>query len=248
MACARAERAQYYDIAHDGLRLAPQSARCGGLGGKSLMLTIREDAMAFIPTPNAVRASLEFLFGGQVVVLTLGWHKATGWDAAGMEDLGDALVDWMDAALKFHMANDVSLESINVLDLEDAAGPSINVSAGLPITGTNANLPAPNNVAAVVSFLTDLRGRSYRGRNYVPGIPEPSWQDSTAITTAAAAALAAAYADLEDVATATGAEHVVVSKFHNNAPRVAGVATPVTAYRVDTKLDSQRRRLSGRGI
>ena len=204
--------------------------------------------MAFIPTPNAVRASLEFIFGGQVVVLTLGWHKAAGWDAAGMEALGDSLVDWFDAALKFQMANDVSLESINVLDLEDAAGPSINISGGLPITGTNNDLPAPNNVAGVVSFLTDQRGRSYRGRNYVPGIPEPSWQDSISMTTGAAAALAAAYADLEDVATATGAEHVVVSKYHDKAPRVAGIATPVTAYRVDTKFDSQRRRLSGRGI
>jgi len=43
------------------------------------------------------------------------------------------------------------------------------------------------------------------------------------------------------------AQSVVVSHFANGNPRVAGVATPINAYQVNSALDSQRRRLLGRG-
>jgi hypothetical protein len=44
------------------------------------------------------------------------------------------------------------------------------------------------------------------------------------------------------------AVHVVVSRYHLGAPRVTGIATPVITYlATDNNVDSQRRRLTGRG-
>jgi hypothetical protein len=43
-------------------------------------------------------------------------------------------------------------------------------------------------------------------------------------------------------------KHAVISLRNAGAARVTGVATEVTAYGGDTALDSQRRRLAGRGM
>jgi hypothetical protein len=41
---------------------------------------------------------------------------------------------------------------------------------------------------------------------------------------------------------------VVLSKFFAKNPRSTAVATPITAVSADQYLDSQRRRLTGRGV
>jgi len=48
-------------------------------------------------------------------------------------------------------------------------------NTGFPISGTSGNEEPPHQVAAVVSIKTAYAGRSYRGRNYLPAIPETSW-------------------------------------------------------------------------
>jgi len=51
------------------------------------------------------------------------------------------------------------------------------------------------------------------------------------------------------VADGLGADWVVVSRFHDNAPRTAGVVSFINAATVvDATVDSQRRRLPGRGL
>ena len=57
----------------------------------------------------------------------------------------------------------------------------------------------------------------------------------------------AAYAQLVSDIHTGGNELVVCSRFHNKAPRTAGVGTEITRVNVDINLDSQRRRLTGRG-
>ena len=86
-----------------------------------------------------------------------------------------------------------------------------------------------------------------RGRNYIVGLAEDVVSGNS-VTPGFAAAVTAAYTAL---ITATGAGPwlwVVVSRYSNGAPRSQGLAQAVNAALLtDTNIDSQRRRLSGRG-
>lgn len=203
--------------------------------------------MAFIPIPNAIRASIEAIYGGQKVVLTLGWEKAGAVVEQDLNDLNDALEDWVSTHLFSAVSDQLSFTGVTSTDQTTESSPSIYKAFTPAISGNQANEATPGNVAAVVSFLTDLRGRSYRGRNYVPGIDSAAFTSPGNLGAAFAAVLLAAYTALSDVTTATNLTHSVLSTHHNGAPRVTGVATPVSSYSIDLKSDSQRRRLPGRG-
>jgi hypothetical protein len=58
----------------------------------------------------------------------------------------------------------------------------------------------------------------------------------------------AAFVTLDSTLTGQGFEHVVASFFSNGAPRPVGQARLINAYRVDGRIDTQRRRLPGQGI
>lgn len=48
-------------------------------------------------------------------------------------------------------------------------------NTGFPLAGTLAVEEPPHQVAAVVSTKTAYAGRSYRGRNYIPALPETAY-------------------------------------------------------------------------
>lgn len=130
---------------------------------------------------------------------------------------------------------------------DSVSAPSIFLPPTAPIPGGIAQPPLSTQVAYVVGFDTDLRGRSYRGRNYLPGIPEGD-QVAPGVTNAAAAGgFVAAYAALAAVETSQNVTHVVTSHFNGGLARAAGVNTEVTGYRGDLAFDTQRRRSVGRG-
>lgn len=112
----------------------------------------------------------------------------------------------------------------------------------------------PGNVTMSVSFRTALRGRSFRGRNYVAGLTEDQVAGNIFISTLSAS-WKAAYEAIAAAIASTGWTWVVVSRFSGvdavtkePIPRAAGVTTPVlSVIVVDDFVDSQRRRLAGRG-
>lgn len=204
--------------------------------------------MAFIAIPNAIRASLEFLWAGQTVVITLGWSKPSAVTPTDLSNLGSALVTWVTDNLKPITANDLSLQAVTAVDQTTQFSPSVVTVPGSAVVGNLTTQSLPQNVAAVVGFVTALRGRAHRGRVYVPGLCADQVNESGTIVTGTGTNLVNAFANLDDVETATGLTHCVLSRQLNNQPRNPGVATPVTAYTMALAVDSQRRRLPGRGI
>ena len=202
--------------------------------------------MAFIPVENTVQVEFIFNYGGQVAENVIYVKKAAAWDEGIMTTLASSLKTWWDANCKANSAASVSLQRIKVTDLTTQTSPIVEYSTGLPITGTNASPPLPNNVSCAITFVTGNRGRSYRGRNYIIGLCE-SGVDGNSLGAGTMAAWLAAYAALKVVIDGLGYAHVVVSRYTNNQPRINGVATTVTSYRSDGYVDSQRRRLPGRG-
>jgi hypothetical protein len=133
-------------------------------------------------------------------------------------------------------------------DLSTQTSPTVTVTTGLPITGTNTSDPLPNHVALCVSFRTNGRGRSARGRNYVSGFGEDAASGNTFSGTIANP-IAQGYAALINSATYTlDWEWVVYSRYENGDPRTEALIAPVdNVVLTDLVVDSQRRRLPGRG-
>lgn len=186
---------------------------------------------------------------GQRVENTLGFKRGGGWDISNATALANALIIWWTTFYADQLSSTLSLKEVAVTDLSSESGFSHVQSAPTPNpTGGSIDDNLPLNVALCVSFRTSSRGRSFRGRNYITAIPVSQVNGSLA-DGAFVTAQQDAYNELLNVAEDLSMLWVVISRFHNNAPRTEGVGTVVTgAVIVDNVLDSQRRRLPGRGL
>lgn len=191
---------------------------------------------------------LVFNQNGEITENTLYFEHDAAITEADMIQLAEFMKTWWDANLKANVHSGTSLTAIRVTDLTTQSAPGLEYTTGLPIAGTAGGVAAPNNVTVAISFRTNFRGRSYRGRNYFVGLTMSNVSGQQ-LAGGVATNFDNAYSDIlvdlpVDLPEFTW---VVVSRYTNKAPRAAGVTTPVTAVSVENTLDSQRRRLPGRG-
>lgn len=203
--------------------------------------------MAFIPIENCAKVAVVQHVVGMLCINTLHFQKASAITTTDMGILAQGVVDWWSDYLAPILNSGISLDTIEVTDLTSESSPAIELAVEVPVVGALTGPMAPMNVAAVVTFNTEQRGRSYRGRNYVCGIDMDNTTNAGYLASAFQAALLSAYSQIEEIEVAAGMWHVVASRYADKAPRSAGVTTTVTGYSVDGNLDSQRRRLPGRG-
>lgn len=203
--------------------------------------------MVFVPVNQVAMSELVYLYQGQITENTLYWNYSLGWSIENQTNLAVMLLDYWNEAFKPLQPSDLSLIKIKVTDLTTQNSPGIEYTATLPIAGTGAGNPLPNSVTMAVKFSTGFRGRSFRGRNYVCGLFTSSVLGNQVVPTALSA-WQSAYAGLMAV-QGEGFNPIwgVVSRFTNKAPRTAGIFTEITGVSIDPNVDSQRRRLAGRG-
>lgn len=139
------------------------------------------------------------------------------------------------------------IDYIRITDLRTPSGPVSTGTFSPPDHGTVNSAGKPNNCAVVVTKRTAGRGRSYRGRTYVPGITDAVVTEPNSIDTTWLGQLLTAFARLVTPANVAGFTWSVLSYYLNNAVRSSGLATPITAVTADATLDSMRRRLPLRG-
>lgn len=203
--------------------------------------------MAFVPVNNVAKADIIYQINGEHVQNSIYVEKDTSWDNFSLQSLGQDIRDWWGGVFKFAHVTSSTIERIFVTDLTSETSPRVEYTANMPDAGVVAGLALPNNVAFAIRLLTDLRGRSYRGRVFHCGIPVAE-ANGNLITSAHKAALISSYEQLLSTINGTaGWTQVVVSRISGGVPRLGGVTTPITAISADDKLDSQRRRLAGRG-
>jgi hypothetical protein len=101
-------------------------------------------------------------------------------------------------------------------------------------------------VTAAISWRTAKRGRSYRGRSFHIGMTSTMVTGST-LTAGTITSLTTAYNALLTAVNASGIALCVVSRFQNHVQLTNGESTPITVATIEGNLDSQRRRLIGRG-
>lgn len=200
----------------------------------------------YIPFENVCKVELIFSIGGQRCENVIHFHNTAGsFGVVEMGLLAYNLVAWYGYSVAPQMSDELSLVLLRLTNLTTESSPAFDYTAELPVVGAQTGAPNPNNAALVTKFTTELRGRSYRGRVFNMGWPSVNNATPTTATgpattfntawTAMAAGLPGDW------------EHVVASYYHNGAWRTVGVATPVIGYVTNPEIDSQRRRLAGRG-
>lgn len=204
--------------------------------------------MAAIITPNGVRSEFLMTLSGQQIENVI--H--TDWTGAGpidghLSSLNISLIGWWATNLAPLLSDNLVLRGVRSTNLSSLTGSVVETAPTSATAGTVAQQSLPNNVAIVITEHTANRGRSYRGRKYVPGIPSNDENTPTEITGSDLAGLVAAWTTLIAHAAADGIILAVLSTFSNHVQRAAGVLTPITSMSANSAFDSQRRRLAGRG-
>ena len=203
--------------------------------------------MTFQAVPNVAQIQLMGQVDGQLTVNDLYFEiSGGGITAVNLGAITTAVMDWWTAQIAPLLSDDwTSIRAVGV-DLTAVDGPRRevpNITAG-GISG-EAN---PNNVAAVVSLRTDQRGRSGRGRNFVPGIPGTVVTLNTLDPSFISNLLTNYFLLVGPGTFLAGWQLVVVSRRTAGALRPTGIAIPVTdVVMVGNSVRSMRSREIGHG-
>jgi len=145
------------------------------------------------------------------------------------------------------LSNQYTVSQYHDVALTSATGVVATLVNSPPIAGGTSGAALPANVSLCLTKRTALRGRSYRGRMYVPGMLGANQAGVSDFTTVFVGNAITALASFLTSANFHTFVFSVVSYFLNKVARTTGVSTPVAAISADTASDSQRRRLLGRG-
>jgi len=119
--------------------------------------------------------------------------------------------------------------------------PNVRIEATPNLAGTVTGDGSPGNVTCAVTSKTGRIGRKYRGRNFMPAIAEQHTDGNAVIAGYQVNVMQFFARLLQGFATATTVYKTVV------ASRTFGLLTTIVSYGIELYIDSQRRRLHGRG-
>jgi hypothetical protein len=204
------------------------------------------NSMAFQAAPAIVQTTIEGRVDGQLTVNDLFWFATGAITSSTIASLVNILASWVVGSYAPLLSRDWTASRIRGFDLSTPIGAQNEI--GVIATGGVDVEAAPNNVAACVSIRTAQRGRSGRGRNFVPAIPnsiitlntlDPAWMTD----------MLNAYNGLVGAGSfVAGYEWVVLSRVTGGVPRASGIGIPVTqAVFVGNSVRSMRSREIGHG-
>lgn len=202
--------------------------------------------MAFIPVPDVAMVEFIYTLNGQRCENTIYVEAATPFNLSTLNELAEGMDEWDEEVGSLVRVAGSVLVAINVTALDSNTAPAVEriVSPGRPGARTGSVLPG--NVTMCVTFVTAQRGRSFRGRNYVVGLNETDVVGNN-VDGGTVDGYIGYYEDLQEAISTLGWQMVVVSRYSNNAPRNPGISVGITSFKADEYVDSQRRRLTGRG-
>ena len=203
--------------------------------------------MGFVPFDAAVKAEMVFEQEGQVVENVYHYALDTDPELTAMRDLAAAIEDHWAASMRWAFGAGITLKLIRVTNLSEQNAPSIEHPVTKSPQGVEAAEMLPLNCCVQVGLKTNYRGRSYRGRVFLPGQVE-TWSSGSYWSQAHIDSVALTMGEMLSHPTTVGpAVLCVASRVHNGVERAKGVLTAVTDIIVSRTVTSQRRRLPGRG-
>lgn len=196
--------------------------------------------------PGLMRLEMHFLWDLQhcMNVFYLNSNLHTTSDTLEHEIAG-TFVNWWSAEIAPLVTNTVQLYEVVVKEVRPD-GIAVLHTDGLPINGAKTQQSVPNNVTLAVHWGTGLLGRSRHGRTYHIGLTMDKVNANTCVN---ASEIQAAYDALRTTLDniTLNVEFSVVSFVADKGWRRDPLITPISGVAVEPTLDSQRRRLPGRG-
>jgi len=203
----------------------------------------------FIPADETAKVQLYFATPGGVAMNVLNFRADGGWNATALDVLVDAIATSWEAQFSPLQSDQVECYRIVATDLAVAIPSQVDKAPENDLTGGRVSPAMPGNVTVVTKFGTGLAGRSQRGRSYHIGLTDDQCVGDRLVA-GMADTIRDAWVDFagEVHDSAAAADLVVVSYCHNNAWRTNAQVLAVTAFTTEDVLDSQRKRLFGRGM
>ncbi len=201
------------------------------------------------PVPNCAQAVLNYQSDSGDARNVLHFQQAPDFpfDNINLEALALAVHTWWTPNLRPHVSTTHRLESIITRDMGQVPG-EIHERVVNELGGNTA-ARTPSNVTSAFTLRTGQGGRSGRGRIFHVALSSGYFTGDT-LTAGDLANMLTAYNALKvlpPVGSGPEFQLVVVSRFANGVQRPTGIKNRVTAITNDGILDSQRRRLKGRG-
>lgn len=203
--------------------------------------------MAYQAVPDVAQIKLESTLEGQQIINDMYFEiSGGGINPTNLTDLLNAVNTWFGAEVLPLLSEDLTYLKATAIDLTTQTGPEVLITGNVP--GGTASPSLPNNVSACVSFRTDQRGRGARGRNFLAGIPDSKVTLNDLDGTWVGQVIDAYFLVVGPGTLVAGWQWVIVSRFLAGVQRANGLPIPVTnVIFTDLIVDSQRRRLPGRG-
>lgn len=193
--------------------------------------------------PNIARITYQMHRGTQVVENTFHLHRSGGWTLAQLQAAVLAAYNLWNTYAKPVIPSGIALFNVHGQVYDPNVSPwTADYTVSPEIAGTATGTTAPGNVTSTLSERANLAGRKYRGRIYWPGIPEGNIASDDTLNSAFIAALAG-FALQWILAFPAGGTNGALVIFHRLTNTFDQIATIV----IEKILDSQRRRLPGRG-
>jgi hypothetical protein len=203
--------------------------------------------MPFQPVPNVALTRVEGVVDNQLTINDLYWEiSGGGINAVNLATLVSAVENWVATQYAPLLSDDWSATRVVGIDLTTVTGPEV-IQASTAIGGISGEAN-PNNVAICVSFRTAQRGRSFRGRNFIPAVPG-SVVTLNLIDAGHLSNVLTAYNNLVGAGTFTpGWQFGVVSRRQGGVLLTNGVITPIISVIATSNfVRSMRSREVGHG-
>lgn len=203
----------------------------------------------FIPVANCASVELIYALNQEICENVFHVQKASAYSLADLQAVRGIVNNWDSVSQSPFRGANSFLNRIRTRALDTVGAPFEDFTLPVARQGLQGGIALPGNATWCVKKATLSSGRSFRGRWYHVGLTS-NFYGTTAdnISALAASNVLAALNQLIANLAAGGHTMVVVSYVHNKACRSTGVTTQVTQFTaVDTLIDSQRRRLAGRG-
>lgn len=197
--------------------------------------------MAFVPFIDTGKLCIDFSFNGIGASICF-WMLKPAATPTDYQALADSAAVNIGMGLMTPQTNDLTANKVTVYDMTSASSPVYTSISGLPVVGSAAVDSTPNNASYVITHRTNSRGRSFRGRNFFPGLTENDVVNGLLGGGVATARLAGWATYINSVELATLWSHVVASQVSGGVDRVLGLTTVVTSYTITDAVRSQRRR------
>lgn len=203
--------------------------------------------MLFSPTLNTVKIEMVYSIGTGIAENVYHVNTGEAITPTHLETIVNVFAEWQTQHARALQAAEVKMFKIKATDISQQNGYYLEwAPTSLIYDGSRVSPILPMNVTAAIKCNSGHAGRSYRGRVFWIGLTEDAVVGD-GIASTVVDGLILCLGQLKSRVEALGYSLGVVSYFQDHQQRPLGLFTPFTFFTMDAVVDSQRRRLSGRG-